>query len=165
MVSLLSFCTRTRITAVAVLAACTLARVCVAGDALPGTVSGASFGRTPGGTAAELYTLRNRHGMEARISTYGGIVTFLTAPDRAGHFADVVLGYDSLDQYVQRNPYFGALIGRYANRIAHGQFDLDGVHYTLATNNGGNSLHGGNIGFDKVVWTVAKANVGRMVPR
>ena len=102
----------------------------------------------------ELYTLRNRHGMEARIMTYGGIVTALTAPDRNGHYADVVLGYDTPVEYLQDTAYFGALIGRYSNRIAHAQFTLHGVKYTLAANNGSNSLHGGVVGFDKVVWQV-----------
>jgi aldose 1-epimerase len=96
--------------------------------------------------------------MEAQITTYGGIVTYLTAPDRKGHYADVVLGYDSLDRYL-RSPYFGALIGRYGNRIAKARFSLSGEAYTLAVNNGPNSLHGGFKGFDKVVWAVAKATV------
>jgi aldose 1-epimerase len=97
--------------------------------------------------------------MEARIATYGGIVTYLTAPDRAGHYADVVLGYDTLAGYLKDSPYFGALIGRYGNRISHGRFTLGGVAYTLATNNGPNFLHGGKVGFDIVVWHVAKARV------
>jgi len=97
--------------------------------------------------------------MEAKIATYGGIVTELTAPDRSGHYEDVVLGYDNLAAYQTDSPYFGALIGRYGNRIAHGTFTLDGHQYTLAQNNGPNSLHGGKVGFDKVVWTVSKAEV------
>ncbi|MFI4890194.1 MAG: aldose epimerase family protein [Steroidobacterales bacterium] len=117
------------------------------------------FGRLPDGTAVKLYRLRNRRGMEARIATYGGIVTYLTAPDRHGRYADVVLGYDSLAGYLQSSPYFGALIGRYGNRIAHGAFSLNGVRYTLAINNPPNSLHGGRIGFDKVVWTVTAAAI------
>jgi aldose 1-epimerase len=124
-----------------------------------GTITSAPFGATPGGEAVELYALRNRHGMQASIATYGGIVTSLTAPDRAGHYADVVLGYDSLAGYLRQSPYFGALVGRYANRIAHGRFTLNGVTYTLATNNGANSIHGGRVGFDKVVWKVANASV------
>jgi len=95
--------------------------------------------------------------MEARIATYGGIVTYLTAPDRTGHYADVVLGYGSLAGYLHGTAYFGALIGRYGNRIAHGRFVLDGVQYKLATNNGPNALHGGLVGFDKVVWQAAQA--------
>jgi Aldose 1-epimerase len=102
-------------------------------------ISSVPFGATASGEAVDLYTLHNRRGMEARIMTYGGIVTALTAPDREGHFADVVLGYDSLQGYLKDSPYFGALIGRYANRIAKGQFSLDGKTYQLATNDGANS--------------------------
>src|SRR5262245_38810207 len=121
----------------------------------PSTITSAPFGKTPAGAAVEIYTLRNSRGMEAKIMTYGGIVTRLTAPDRKGHFADIVLGHDTLAPYIKDNPYFGALIGRYGNRIAKGHFELDGKLYTLATNNGPNSLHGGNVGFDKVVWKAA----------
>ena len=85
--------------------------------------------------------------------TYGGIITALRTPDRSGHFDDVVLGYDSLAGYLGGSPYFGAIVGRYANRIAKGEFTLDGTTYHLAKNNGPNSLHGGNRGFDKVLWT------------
>jgi aldose 1-epimerase len=92
--------------------------------------------------------------MEARITNYGGIVVSLTAPDRNGKFADVVLGYNDLDTYMKPPfPYFGAIIGRYGNRIAKGRFTLNGVEYKLAVNNGENSLHGGIKGFDKQVWT------------
>ncbi len=118
-----------------------------------GTITKADFGQTPEGKAVELYTLRNSHGMEATIMTYGGIVTSLKTPDKHGKFGDVVLGYDNLDGYLKSTPYFGALIGRYGNRIARGKFSLDGVEYTLATNNMPNHLHGGLKGFDKVVWT------------
>jgi aldose 1-epimerase len=117
------------------------------------------FGKTADDTSVELYTLRNRHGMEARIATYGGIVTHLTAPDLLGSFGDIVLGYDTLDQYLAHSPYFGALIGRYGNRIANGRFTLDGTTYQLARNNGPNSLHGGIVGFDKVVWKVEGAEI------
>jgi aldose 1-epimerase len=123
------------------------------------TVTHAPHGKTPAGVAVELYTLRNRQGMEAQIMTYGGIITKLTAPDRKGHYADVVLGYDSLAEYEKGTSYFGALIGRYGNRIAHGQFMLDGVTYKLARNDGPSSLHGGVVGFDKVVWKVTDAGV------
>jgi aldose 1-epimerase len=122
-----------------------------------GTIAGAPFGVTPGGVAVQLYTLRNRNGMQARIATYGGTVTSLTAPDRAGRYVDVVLGYDTLEGYLKESPYFGALVGRYANRIARARFTLDGVTHTLAANNGANTLHGGRVGFDKVVWGVANA--------
>jgi len=111
------------------------------------------FGTAPDGQKVDLYTLRNTRGMEARIMTYGGIIVSLTAPDKEGRYGDVVFGYDNLDGYVKNSPYFGALIGRYGNRIAKGKFTLDGVAYTLATNNGVNTLHGGIKGFDKRVWT------------
>ena len=123
------------------------------------------FGRTADGRAVELYVLRNDRGMEARIATYGGIVTHLTARDRAGRYEDVVLGHDTLDPYLENRPYFGALIGRYANRIARGRFLLHGVVCTLATNDGPNSLHGGKVGFDKVVWDVADARSTSDGPR
>ena len=99
-----------------------------------------------------FYTLRNSRGVEARICNYGGIVVSLKVPDKNGKFGDVVLGYDNLDSYIKNNPFFGALIGRYGNRIAKGKFTLNGKEYTLAVNNGANSLHGGLKGFDKVVW-------------
>jgi aldose 1-epimerase len=110
------------------------------------------FGVLADGSPVDLYTLTNEHGMEARIMTYGGILVSLKVPDSSGNLADVVLGFDSLDQYVKQSPYFGAIVGRYANRIAKGKFTLEGKEYTLAINNGANSLHGGLRGFDKVVW-------------
>ena len=115
-------------------------------------VSHQPFGQTKDGTPVDLYTLRNRNGAEARISNYGGLVISLTMPDRHGQFGDVVLGYDNLADYLKDSPYFGALIGRYGNRIAKGKFTLDGQEYSLATNNYPNALHGGLKGFDKVVW-------------
>jgi aldose 1-epimerase len=126
-----------------------------------GSITSAPFGTTPDGKSVEIYTLTNSHGMEARIMTYGGIVVSLKTPDRKHHYADVVLGFDSLDGYTSASylkscPYFGALIGRYGNRIAHGKFMIGDNTYNLAVNNGVNSLHGGVKGFDKVVWT-AKA--------
>jgi len=111
-----------------------------------------AFGKTKDGKNVDLYTLTNTNGLKAEIMTYGGIVISLQVPDRDGNFADIVLGCDSLDEYIKGTPYFGALIGRYGNRIAKGKFALDGVEYTLATNNGPNHLHGGIKGFDKVVW-------------
>jgi aldose 1-epimerase len=116
-------------------------------------ISKASFGKTADGASIDLYTLTNRNGMEAKITNYGGIVTALTAPDRTNKYADVVLGFNDLDSYLKGHPYFGALIGRYGNRIAKGRFILNGVEYKLAVNNGENHLHGGIKGFDKVVWT------------
>jgi aldose 1-epimerase len=116
------------------------------------TVSKAPFG-TADGQSVDLYTLRNLHGVEAKITNYGGILVSLKVPDRNGKFDDVVLGFNDLDTYLKGHPYFGALIGRYGNRIAKGRFTLNGVEYKLAVNNGENTLHGGIKGFDKVVWT------------
>ena len=110
------------------------------------------FGKTADGTAVELYTLTNANGVEAKIITYGGIVVSLRVPDRKGTLGDVVLGYDELEGYLSNNPFFGALVGRYANRIAKGKFTLDGRTFSLIQNNGENHLHGGTRGFDKVVW-------------
>jgi aldose 1-epimerase len=115
-------------------------------------VTRTSFGKTRDGRAVEIYTLTNAHGAEMRVITYGGIITSLKVPDRAGHFDDIVLGFDTLDGYLKDPPYFGAIVGRYGNRIAKGQFTLDGKTYKLATNNGPNHLHGGVKGYDKVVW-------------
>ncbi len=111
------------------------------------------FGALPDGRTADLYTLRNAQGMEVKITNYGGTIVAWTAPDRSGKYADVVLGCDSLAGYLRGVPYFGAIIGRYGNRIAKGKFSLDGATYTLPVNNIGNSLHGGIQGFDKVLWT------------
>ena len=112
-----------------------------------------SFGKTKDGQSVDIYTLRNRHGMETKITNYGGIVVSLTAPDRQQKFADVMLGYNDLESYMNPPfPYFGAIIGRYGNRIAKGRFTLNGVEYKLAVNNGENHLHGGLKGFDRVVW-------------
>lgn len=110
------------------------------------------FGKTADGQAVDLYTLTNPNGLEAAITNYGGIVVRLKTPDRNGQLADVVLGFDTLDDYLKGHPYFGAIIGRYGNRIAKGRFQLNGVEYKLAVNNGENHLHGGLKGFDKVVW-------------
>jgi aldose 1-epimerase len=129
------------------------------------SVTVSPFGALPSGAKIELYTLKNRNGMEARIATYGGILVSLTAPDRGGHFGDVVLGYDTLEGYLKQSPYFGALIGRFGNRIAGGRFTLGGVHYSLATNDGPNALHGGRAGFDKVVWKVIASRVTPQGPK
>lgn len=134
------------------------------------TISHAPFGKTPDGAPVEIYTLHNSKGAEARIMTYGGIVQKLSMPDKNGKFADLVLGFDNLDSYTKDSyvkgcPYFGALIGRYGNRIGGAKFTLEGQTYTLAANNGPNSLHGGLKGFDKVVWTPVKADIGPEGPR
>ena len=112
----------------------------------------APWGISPDGDSVSIFTFTNPHGMEVRVTNYGGIIVSIKVPDRNGKFDDVVLGYDSLAGYVRNSPYFGAIVGRYGNRIAKGRFTLDGVTYELATNNGPNALHGGLKGFDKVVW-------------
>jgi aldose 1-epimerase len=109
------------------------------------------FGKTPDGTPVELYVLSNGR-VTVKVMTYGGIITELHVPDREGKMADVVLGFDTLDGYIAKNPHFGAITGRVANRIARAEFTLDGKEYKLAANNGPNTLHGGLKGFDKVVW-------------
>lgn len=109
------------------------------------------FGKTNLGRA-DIYTLTSANGCEVKITNYGGIVVSVKVPDKNGHLGDVVLGYETLREYIENNPYFGALIGRYGNRIAKGKFTLNGKPYTLAVNNGPNHLHGGIVGFDKVVW-------------
>src|SRR5688500_18678954 len=126
---------------------------------MKGGISKSDFGKTPDGQSVELYTLTNSKGMTAKIMTYGGILVELHAPDKNGKFANVNLGFDSLDKYVQHNPFFGAITGRVANRIAKGKFTLDGKEYTLAVNNGPNHLHGGKVGFDKRVWRATTRDV------
>ena len=111
-----------------------------------------TFGKMSDGQTIDLYTLTNKNGMQVGIINYGGRVVSIRVPDRQGQMADVVLGFDNLDGYLGNNPYFGAIVGRYANRIAKGRFTLDGVEYKLAQNDGPNSLHGGVKGFDKVFW-------------
>jgi aldose 1-epimerase len=118
-------------------------------------ITKSAFGTLADGTPVDLFTLRNSSGIEARVMTYGGIIVSLRTPDRSGTLGDVVLGFDSLASYVHDSPYFGAIVGRYANRIAKGRFTLDGRTYQLPVNNPPNSLHGGDRGFDKVVWDAA----------
>ena len=118
-----------------------------------------NFGKTSEGQNVDIYTLTNRRGAEVKITNYGGIITSLKVPDRQGKRDDIVLGFDNLDAYLKGSPYFGAIIGRYANRIAKGRFTLNGHQYTLAVNNGENHLHGGIKGFDKVVWTARPLKV------
>jgi aldose 1-epimerase len=139
--------------ALALLAGCASNSCCHSGGAPAASpaVSKSPYGQVDG-QAVDLYTLRNAKGAMARIMTYGGIVQSLQVPDKDGKLVDVVLGYDTLDGYVTNNPYFGALIGRYGNRIGAGKFSLNGKTYTLATNNGSNHLHGGLKGFDKRIW-------------
>lgn len=116
------------------------------------TISSELFGTLPDGDTVTSYTLENANGVSMEVITYGGIITRLHLPDKEGDFEDVVLGYDDLDSYLEANPYFGAIIGRYGNRIANGTFSLDSQTYELVRNNGPNHLHGGARGFDKVNW-------------
>jgi aldose 1-epimerase len=118
-------------------------------------VTSERFGTMPDGAQVDVYTLKNAIGMEVKAIGYGAIITSLKVPDRSGNLADVVLGFENLDGYLKGHPYFGAIVGRYGNRIGKGQFTLDGKTYSLAKNNGPNHLHGGVTGFDKVVWTAA----------
>jgi aldose 1-epimerase len=116
------------------------------------TITKASFGSLADGTPVDIYTLTNSRGMEVKILTYGGILQSIKVPDRHGRFTNVTLGFDNLADYVAKSPYFGCITGRYANRIAKGQFQLNGQTYQLPINNPPNSLHGGDVGFDKHVW-------------
>ena len=114
------------------------------------------FGKTTDGDDVSEYTLKNSNGMEVSVISYGGIITSWKAKDRDGNYKDIVLGFNDLSDYETRSPYFGALIGRYGNRIKEGKFSLDGVEYDLVVNNGENHLHGGLNGFDKVIWDIEK---------
>jgi aldose 1-epimerase len=120
-------------------------------EAAPATTA-APFGKR-GDTPVQLYTLTNKHGLVARITNYGAIVTELYVPDRTGTLADVVLGFENLDGYVKGHPYFGAIVGRVANRIKNAEFTLEGKSYTLEANDQPHHLHGGKKGWDKVVWS------------
>jgi aldose 1-epimerase len=123
----------------------------VACSAPNGGQTAASFGKL-GDTPVQLYTLINKNGLVAKITNYGGIVTELHVPDRAGRLADIVLGFESLDGYVKNTPYFGAIVGRVANRIRNAEFMLEGQRYRLAANDSPHHLHGGRRGWDKVIW-------------
>jgi aldose 1-epimerase len=140
-------------------ATCEKAQICTStgGPA----VNKSEFGATKDGIKVDKYTLTNGKGASAEIITYGGIMTALNVPDRDGNFDDVLLGFDSVAGYEANSPYFGAIIGRYGNRIAKGKFTLDGKEYTLAVNDGENSLHGGIKGFDKVVWSAVPSACNR----
>ncbi len=131
------------------------ASVCLgSAQARAGTVENEAFGVTKSGAKVELYTLTNDSGASVKFITYGGIITEINVPDRAGRLGNVVLGFKTIGEYEAKNPYFGAIIGRYANRIAAGKFSIDGKDFQLNPNNGANSLHGGVMGFDKTMWTV-----------
>ncbi len=142
------------------------AAICSAVVLLPGIqangqarITKANFGKTADGQNVDIYTLTNKRGTEVKITNYGGIITSLKTKDRNGKLDDIVLGFDNLDAYLKGHPYFGALIGRYGNRIAKGRFTLNGQEYKLAVNNGENHLHGGIKGFDKVVWTAQPVKI------
>ena len=141
------------------IAALTLS-MCVSNSGKAVEASRATFGTTPGGATIEAITLNNNQGISARIITYGATLQSLIVPARDGRLDDVVLGYSDLTSYIARPSFFGSTVGRYANRIAAARFDLDGTTYTLAANNGPNSLHGGTIGFDKVVWSIVDVASG-----
>src|SRR3569833_1282576 len=134
----------------------------VAAAAHAATIRKADFGKLADGTAVALNTRSNSKGMEASVATYGGALVSLKTPDRTGKMGDVVLGYDSAAEYQKGKAYFGALIGRYWNRIGHAQFTLDGKTYHVPKNDGDNSLHGGTLGFDKHVWTARELPDGAL---
>lgn len=142
---------------IAVLAAALLLTGCVElfpvkEESMTITLHMTPFGKTPAGDEVTLYTLRNGQGMEIAVMNYGAILTSVKVPDSKGQVADIALGFDSLEGYLGTQPYMGATVGRYANRIAKGRFTLNGEQYTLAVNNGANALHGGLKGFDKKIW-------------
>ena len=120
------------------------------------TIEKTDFGKTRDGISIDQFTLKNENGMELSAINYGGIITSWKAADRNGNYEDVVLGFNNITQYEEESPYFGAIIGRYANRIAKGKYELNGISYDLAVNNGENHLHGGLKGFDKAIWEVSQ---------
>lgn len=130
------------------------------GEAETGTIENETamqkefFGMTPDGKEVHRYVMKNANGVEVHVINYGAIITHLKTPDKNGKLEDIVLGYDNLDGYLAESPYFGAIVGRFGNRIANGKFTIDGTEYTLAKNNNGQHLHGGLKGFDKVFWNI-----------
>lgn len=132
----------------------------MSGEANAADVTRAAFGTLPDGRSVEAITLANHKGMRATIITYGASIQTVIVPDRGGHGADVTLGYPTMQGYLEQPQYFGSTVGRVANRIAKGQFTLDGKSYQVPVNNGPNSLHGGTKGFDKVLWMVADTQTG-----
>lgn len=137
-----------------------LALACVATPALAATAKQADFGKLGDGRAVKAVTLANAKGVSATVISYGATLQSVIMPDRAGKRADVALGYDKLDTYISKPQYFGATVGRFANRIAKGQWRMDGTSYQEPVNNGANSLHGGTTGFDKVLWAVTEVKSG-----
>lgn len=138
----------------------TLVALAAAPAAQAATAKRGSFGRLPDGRAVAAITLRNGHGVSATVIAYGAALQSLVMPDRAGRKADVLLGYGSIEQYLAKPQFFGATVGRFANRLAGGRFRLDGQSYQTPTNDGKNALHGGTIGFDKVLWEVVSVRNG-----
>jgi len=132
--------------------AAALAALLISTLTMSASISKSPFGKMPDGTPVDLYTLTNADGLVCKVITYGAVITELHVPDRTGRMGDIVLGFDNLHQYLTESPCFGAVVGRVANRIANGRFTVDGKTYTLAVNNGPNTLHGGIKGFDKIVW-------------
>jgi len=132
----------------------------VATPAVAAEARQSTFGRLPDGRAVPAITLTNKAGISATIIAYGATLQALMMPDRNGKRADVMLGYDGIDDYLKTPQYFGATVGRFANRIARGRFTLDGRDYRVPVNNGKNSLHGGTVGFDKVLWSVVSVKSG-----
>jgi aldose 1-epimerase len=127
------------------------------------SITSAPFGTLPDGRNATLYTLTNPNGIVVQVSDFGGLIVSIQVPDRHGKLADIALGYDKLEPYTADSPYFGALIGRYGNRIAGGRFALDGKEIQLSVNNGGNHLHGGTSGFDRKLWRAVPFQEGTSV--
>ncbi|HUB48986.1 MAG TPA: aldose epimerase family protein [Acetobacteraceae bacterium] len=127
------------------------------------SIQTAPYGTTQDGKAVEIYTMTNDHGLVVKFISYGGVITQIDAPDRTGHMANIVLGLSSLHEYETIPNFFGALVGRYANRIGGARFTLDGHEYHLPANNNGNTLHGGTVGFNKAVWTVTTRRAGNIV--
>ncbi len=140
--------------------ACTVLAASLPTMAMAAQATRASFGLTEDGRSVDIVTLTNRHGMRARVMSYGASLQSLLVPDRNGKLADIVIGYDTLQGYLDRRQYFGATVGRYANRIAHGKFTLDGNAYNLTLNDGPNSLHGGTKGLDMQLWKVVDVKQG-----
>lgn len=143
-------------------ASAALGALALASAASADSITARPFG-TKDGQAVTLYTLTNARGAQVSILNYGGVVQSIRVPDRRGRLGDVALGFDSLGRYEKDSPYFGALIGRYGNRIANGKFTLDDKEYKLFVNNGPNSLHGGKVGFDKKVWSALPVKAARGV--
>jgi aldose 1-epimerase len=132
-----------------------------ASDTKAMNIQKSDFGKTKEGEAVDLYTLTNKHGMVAKVATYGATLTELWVPDKAGQKADVVLGFDNIRDYQDKSPFFGATAGRIANRIAKGKFSIDGKEYQVAVNNPPNHLHGGPKGFDKQIWRAEPSDSGK----